>query len=169
MSWHRWLDDGQDNSFEAFDASAAAHLIACPSCAAYARQMESMVAGLDALSKLADDEMRRGISARESNETLPADGRIAGRMAATLGRVAAILALTCAGLFYVWQGNRTEQPAGGPVARTNALDLPEIQVGMMLHGKSAKDMMVVARPTGEPDIQFYQLYRVPSNPVDDES
>lgn len=139
--WH----DRADGELAAADAAALdAHAATCDACRRYDAQMRAVLGGLD---RLRDRPMAAATRPHRSHRFAPL-------------RVAAAIALFIGGTWLLTgvamrrSGNR---PAVVSIADRPA---PDRDASFALTGESADEFIAMAKPSSEPNVRLYWLYRV---------
>ena len=144
--WHRRFDDGIP------DAELDAHLAACTECRDYDTQMRRQMALLAALRNETDS-----LTASPAAITSPQQPTVWSRML-RVGAMAASIAL----LFVVYSvvprttvAPRDTQQAANEPTQASILSPP---IGLSLRGQSATQLLAVAAPSNDPNVQIFWLY-----------
>ncbi len=158
--WHRRYDDG------GVDGELERHLAQCEDCRRYADELDGIVGALDELRDASESVVA---SDAGTTQTGPVSPPLLIRLV-RLTRAAAVLAIVASAAFY-FVGRQADQrqpvEPGLPVVE----DSPSVQqrLGITLRDDSAEQMMAVALPTSNPDVQMYRLYRTSASKAPDGS
>lgn len=144
--WHRRFDDG------IVDAELDAHLAECAECRVYDTQMRRQTALLGALRKQSDS-----LTASPATVALP-HRLTAWSRALRVGAMAASIALLFAAYSFLPRPTvaprETQQAAIEPTPAT----IPAPPIGLSLRGQSATQLLAVAAPSTDPNVQIFWLY-----------
>lgn len=151
QAWHLGFEDGQAND------KMKQHLRQCAACAEYVADMERITGALVELKA----ETEGVVSLRQAHQADAPRGYL------RIARIAAAIALV-AGLYGAYVASLRQPVVEDPsipavVATQHGTQVggdsaDELALGVTLQGSSAQNLLAVASPTANPNVQLYWLY-----------